>query len=77
MNDIVSVYYFSEKNNRITVNIILIYNLKQTRLIPKMTTANCHVNMLNEKASSDLNTFLFDEDTPISFIIIHYGIKDI
>ena len=32
---------------------------------------------VNEKASSDLNTFPLCEDTPISFIIIHDGLKDV
>ena len=32
-----SVHFFSENNNRITVNTILVYILKRTRLTPKMT----------------------------------------
>ena len=38
-----SVHYFSKENNCITVNTILVYIWKRTRLAPKMTTANCHV----------------------------------
>ena len=44
-----SVHYFSENNNCITVNAVLVYILKRTRLAPKMTTANCHVICKREK----------------------------
>ena len=40
-----SIHYFSENtsSNRITVNTILVYIFKWTRLAPKITTSNCHV----------------------------------
>ena len=65
-------------NNLITVNSILvyIYILKRTRLTLNMTTANCHV-LCKPESSSDLNTFLCVRTPPISFIIIHDGIKDV
>ena len=65
-----SVHYFSKNNNCITVNTILDYISKRTRLAQKMTTAN-----VNEKVTW-IPSFVF-EDTPISFIIIHDGIKDV
>ena len=70
-----SVHY-SENNNRIIVNTMLVYILKQTRLAPKMTTVNCHV--ICKRESFNWPEYLsLCEDTPISFIIIHDGIKDV
>ena len=71
-----SVHYFSENNNCITVNTILVYILKRTRLAPKMTTANCHV-ICKQESFKWPEYFPLCEDTPIPFIIIHDGIKDV
>ena len=65
-----SVHYVSENNNCITVNTVLVYILKQTRLAPKWQQLIV-TWYVNEKASSDLNTFLCVKTHPFSFIIIH------
>ena len=72
-----SVHYLSENNNRITVNTILFYILKRRRLTPKMTTTtDCHVTCKRESFKWPEYLPLY-ENTPISFIIIHDGIKDV
>ena len=43
------VHYFSENNNCITLNTLLVYILKRARLAPKMTTANCPVICKRER----------------------------
>ena len=73
---ITSGHYSSENNNRLTVNTLFVYILKQTRLAPKMTTANCDLICKRESFKWPENLALC-EDTPISFIIIHDGIKDV
>ena len=52
------------------------YILKRTRLTPKMTTANCHV-IFKQESFKLHEYFPLCEDTPISFIIIHDGIKHV
>ena len=71
-----SVHYFLENNNRITVNTILVYILKRTRLAPKMTTDNCHLICKQENFKWP-ECFPLCEDTHILLIIIHDGIKDL
>ena len=73
-----SVHYSYENNNCITVNTTLIYTyiLKRTRLTPKITTANCHV-IYKQESFKWPEYFPLCEDTPISFIIIHDGIKHV
>ena len=70
------IHYFLDNNNRITINTILVYMyiLKRIRLTPKMTTANCHVIWKWESFKWP-GYFPLCEDAPISFIIIHDGIK--
>ena len=70
-----SVHYFSENNNRITVNTILLYILKWTCLASNMTTANCQVKYKWESFKGPEYLPLC-EDTRISFII-HDEIKDV
>ena len=50
------------------------YIFKQTRLAPKLTTANCHVICKQERFKYP-EYFPLCEDTTIPFIIIHNGIK--
>ena len=61
-----SVHYLKENNNRINIKTLFV---RRTRLTPKMTTTNCHVICKRD--------FPLCEDTPISFIIIHDGIKNV
>ena len=71
-----SVYYFLENTNSITVNSILVYILNRTRLTLKMTTANCHV-ICKWESFKLLEYPHLCEDTSISVINIHDGIKDV
>ena len=52
------------------------YILKRTRLTPKITTAYCHV-ICKQESFKLPEDFPLYEDTPISFIIIHDGIKHV
>ena len=71
-----SVHYFLENNNSNPANTILVYILTRTRLAPKMTSANCHVICKRENFKWHEYLHLC-EDTPILFIIIHDGIKEV
>ena len=69
-----SIHFFSENNNCTTVNTILVYFLKRTRLSPKWQ--QLIVTWYgNEKVSSEPEYLPLCE--VISFIIIYDGIKDV
>ena len=67
-----SVHYFSENNNCITINniILLLYISKRTRLTPKMTIVNCNVVCKRERFKWIEYLSMF-EDKPITLFIVN------
>ena len=76
-----SVDYFSEDNNRITVHNFILGDFKRTHLTctQKMKPANSHVICTREnfKLPAWPAYRPLCEDTSISLINIHDGIKDV
>ena len=76
-----SVHYFSEDNDRITVHNFILVDFKRTYLTctQKMKTENSHVICKREyfKLPAWSAYRPLCEDTSISLINIHDGIKDV